>query len=118
MEASMPSFEDLDVWKRAVEFSSALYKGLTGVRDYSFRDQLTSSGLSVPSNIAEGMERETITEKVRFLTIARSSCGEARTQIYVGINAGYINPDIGKQWIRESRELSAMLVGLSRSFRL
>ena len=111
----MPSFEDLDVWQRAVEFSSALYKGLGSVRDYSFRDQLTRAGLSVPSNIAEGMERETVTEKVRYLTIARSSCGEARTQIYVGINAGYIDPSLGKRWIKDSREISAMLVGLSRS---
>ena len=111
----MPSFEDLDVWKRAVEFSSALYKGLASIRDYSFRDQLTRAGLSVPSNIAEGMERDSVTEKVRYLTIARSSCGEARTQICVGMNIGYINPEVGKRWIKDSCEISAMLVGLSRS---
>jgi four helix bundle protein len=111
----MPSFEDLDVWKKAVEFSSTLYRGLAGLNDYGFKDQLTRAGLSVPSNIAEGMERGSAAEKVRYLTIARSSCGEARTQIHVGINVGYIDPDVGKRWIEDSREISAMLVGLSRS---
>ncbi len=111
----MASFEDLEVWKKAVEFSSALYRGLRNLKDYGFKDQLTRAGLSVPSNIAEGMERESPADKVRYLTIARSSCGEARTQIYVGINIGYIQPDTGKRWIHDSHEISAMLVGLSRS---
>ena len=62
----MASFEDLEVWKRAVEFSSALYKGLQNLKDYGFKDQLTRAGLSVPSNIAEGMERESPTDKVPF----------------------------------------------------
>jgi four helix bundle protein len=113
--AGMPSFEDLEVWKRAVRLSGALYKGLNALRDYGFKDQLTRAGLSVASNIAEGMERDSKADKVRHLTIARSSCGEARTQIFVGIDVGYIDREIGKSWIKESREISAMLVGLSRS---
>ena len=50
-------FEDLDVWKRAAKFSAALYRELSDLKDYSFKDQITRSGLSVPSNIAEGFER-------------------------------------------------------------
>jgi len=113
----MGSFEDLDVWKRAVALSADLYKGLRDIRDYGFRDQLTRAGLSVASNIAEGMERDSKAEKARHLTIARSSCGEVRTQVYIGIDIGYIDGEIGQRWIKESREISAMLVGLQRTLK-
>ena len=107
-------FEDLEVWKRAVRLSADLYKGLRDLRDYGFKDQLTRAGLSIASNIAEGMERESIADKARYLTIARGSCGEVRTQVIIGIDIGYIDQDIGQRWIDESREISAMLVGLQR----
>jgi len=109
--------ENLEVWKRAVALSAALYKELRDLRDYGFKDQLTKAGLSVASNIAEGMERDSRAEQVRFLTIARSSCGEARTQIHVGMEVGYIEGDTGGRWIKESQEISAMLVGLQRKLK-
>ena len=100
----MGSFEDLDVWKRAVALSADLYKGLRDIRDYGFRDQLTRAGLSVASNIAEGMERDSNAERARYLTIARSSCGEVRTQVYIGIDIGYIDGEIGRRWVKESQK--------------
>ena len=50
-------FEDLDVWKRAMKLSTNIYKELKNLKDYGFKDQITRSGLSIPSNIAEGFER-------------------------------------------------------------
>jgi four helix bundle protein len=114
----MGSFEDLEVWKRAVALSAELYKVLQDLRDYGFKDQLTRAGLSIASNIAEGMERESNADKARYLTIARGSCGEVRTQVYIGIDIGYIEGETGQRWINESREISAMLVGLSRSIKV
>jgi len=108
-------FEDLEVWKRATALSAALYKELAGVRDYGFRDQITRAGLSVPSNIAEGIEHESANERLRFLGYAKASCGELRTQVHIGIEIGYIGKDAGTRWIQETQELSAMLVGLMRS---
>jgi four helix bundle protein len=113
----MSSFECLEVWKRAVALSADLYRRLKDLRDYGFKDQITCAGLSIASNIAEGMERDSKAEQVRYLTIARSSSGEVRTQAYVGIEVGYIHPEIGLRWIEETREISAMLIGLSRSIR-
>ena len=115
-KALMP-FEDLEVWKRAVRLSADMYKGLRDLRDYGFKDQITRAGLSVASNIAEGMERESNADKARYLTIARGSCGEVRTQVYIGIDVGYIDKDMGQRWIDESREISAMLVGLQRTLK-
>jgi len=109
------SFEDLDVWKRSARLSAGVYKELSSLKDYGFRDQITRAGLSIPSNIAEGMERSSDKEKGRFLDIAKASCAELRTQIYIGIDIEYIDAKIGKLWIKETKEISAMLVGLIRS---
>jgi four helix bundle protein len=108
-------FEDLEVWKRSARLSVELYKELRELRDYGFRDQITRSGLSVPSNIAEGIERSSDNEVIRFATIARGSCGELRAQIYIGMEIGYIKSEIGKAWLQETRELSAMLGGLIKA---
>jgi len=66
----MSTFEDLDVWKRSARLSSQIYKELKTLNDFGFKDQITRSGLSVPSNIAEGMEIASSKEKCRFLDIA------------------------------------------------
>ena len=108
----MASFEDLEVWKRAVKLSVEIYNELRELKDYGFKDQITRAGLSVPSNIAEGIERETKTEKRRHLTIAKGSCGEVRTQTIIGIEVGFIDRKTGERWIQETREISAMLVSL------
>ena len=87
------SFEDLEVWKRSAPLSATLYRQTKDLRDFGFRDQLTRSGLSIPSNIAEGYERDSDAEIARFLTIAKGSAGELWTQIWIGIEAGYLQKD-------------------------
>ena len=108
-------FEDLKVWKRSAHLSATIYKELRQLKDYGFKDQITRAGLSIPSNIAEGMERTSSKEKIRFLDIAKGSCAELRTQTYIGIEIGYIDNKIGQAWIQETKEISAMLVGLMKA---
>jgi four helix bundle protein len=108
-------FEDLEVWKRAVNLSAEIYNELRSLKDFGFKDQITRSGLSIPSNIAEGMERKADKEKLNFLSYAKGSCGELRTQVHIGLKIGYVKQDAGCKWLEETKEISAMLVGLSRS---
>lgn len=110
-------FEDMEIWKRSARLSAELYKSFADCRDYGFRDQITRSGLSVPSNIAEGSERGSKKDFIRFLQYAKGSCGELRTQIYIGIDIGYIEKSQGNTWIKETRELSAMLVSFTSSIK-
>ena len=84
----MGSFEDLEVWKRSCRLCVEIYKTLEACKEFGFRDQATRSALSIPSNIAEGYERNTPKEYTRFLKIAKGSCGELRTQLYIGIELG------------------------------
>lgn len=108
----MDAFEKLEVWQRSCRLAVAVYKMLNGCRDYGFRDQASRSGLSVPSNIAEGYERNSRNEYVRFLKIAKGSCGELRTQLYIGSKAGLIDGEVASELINESIEVARMLQGL------
>lgn len=78
------SFEELEVWKKALEMSKLIY-GLTEVekfkKDYSLTDQIRRAAVSVLSNIAEGFERGSNIEFIQFLYIAKGYCGEVRAQL-------------------------------------
>lgn len=113
----MAGFEDLEVWKRAVELSAEIYLRTLELRDFGFRDQITRAGLSIPSNIAEGIERSTVADQCKFLDYARASCGEVRTQTIVGVKVGFIPVDIGDNWCQKTKELAAMINGLIRTIR-
>lgn len=84
-------------------------------RDYGFRDQITRSAVSVPSNIAEGAERNSRPEFRQFVGYARGSAGELRTQLMIGGDLGYFSPAQTESLVSECREISRMLFGLMRS---
>lgn len=108
----MDAFEQLEVWKRSCRLCAELYRALDGCPSYGFRDQATRAALSIPSNIAEGYERNSTREFVRFLGIAKGSSGELRTQLYIGIEAGFLDKEAGMVYVREVIEITKMLQGL------
>jgi len=105
-------FEDLEVWKRSARLSAELYQVTKDMRDWGFRDQLTRAGLSISSNIAEGYERESNLECIRFLSFAKGSCGEARSQLYIGKKIQYLESEAASAWIKETETISKMLGSL------
>ena len=107
----------MDVWKKSAALSAEIYLHLANLRDFGFKDQLTRSGLSIPSNIAEGLERISDQEKIRFLDIARASLAEAITQIYIGMKINYVDKSKGKEWINELESIGKMLSALINSIR-
>lgn len=113
----MMKFVNMEVWKRSRLLAIEVYKEVADLRDYGFKDQVTRSALSVPSNIAEGLERSSNPDKSRFIEYAKSSVGELRTQIDIGIEIGYISENIGNLWIKECCELSLMLNSLIRKLK-
>ena len=107
--------EKLDVWKRSCRLSVEIYNYFRESKDYGFKDQITRSSLSIGSNIAEGMEKESNKEKMRFIEIAKGSCAELMTQIYIGIEIKYIEKELGFKWIKELNEILKMLTGLKKN---
>lgn len=109
------SYEDLDAWKRACRLSCEIYTVLSRCRDFGFRDQITRSGLSIPSNIAEGFERGSQKERRQFLYYAKGSLAELKTQVYIGQRIGYIHIDRASSWRQELDDIQKMLGGLIKS---
>ena len=109
------SFEDLTVWKRSAALSADVYKTLRNLKDYGFKDQITRSALSISSNIAEGLERKSKKETINFLSYSKGSCGEFRSQTYIGIEIDYIPKEVGRRWIQESKEISSMIASFNKS---
>lgn len=105
-------FEDLEVWQRACRLCVDIYKELGTCRDVSFKDQVTRSALSIPSNIAEGYERGSNKDAIKFFYYARGSAGELRTQIYIGIKIGYFQKQTGITLKEEAEQISKMLSAL------
>jgi four helix bundle protein len=106
--------ETLKVWKTSARLSADVYKFFSDCKDYGFKDQITRSCLSIPSNIAEGMEKESVNEKARFIEIAKGSAAEFITQVYIGMDINYIEKQVGKEWIEKSNHILAMLFNLKK----
>ena len=107
--------EKLDVWKKSARLSADVYKAFSTCRDFGFKDQITRASLSIPSNIAEGMEKSSLKDQVRFLDIAKGSVAEFATQTYIAMDIGYVEKNVGKEWIQSADTLLAMLTKLQQS---
>ena len=108
-------FEDLEIWKEARRLTQRIYqltKTDNFAKDFALRDQIRRAAVSIMSNIAEGFERGGNPEFIQFLYVAKASCGEVRSQIYVALDQGYITkPDSGESIIA-FRRLSGMIGNL------
>ena len=111
------SFEDLEVWKRACRIAVRVYEILKDCRDFALRDQMTRSAVSIASNIAEGAERNSPAEYIRFLHIAKGSAAELRTQLYIAQRIGLVDQTTQTELTDELKQISAMLQGLIRSLK-
>jgi len=119
--SEVESFEDLEVWKRGCQLAVEVHVALAESKDFALRGQMERSVLSIPSNIAEGAERESTAEFINFLRYSKGSCGELRTQLYVAerVRRRVGAPPIegSKAMISETRELSRMIRGLITSLK-
>ncbi|MPR33530.1 four helix bundle protein [Salmonirosea aquatica] len=111
-EKHYQTFEDLLVWEEGMQLCVQVYALLKDCRDYSFRDQIQRSAVSVPSNIAEGFERQTDKEFVQFLFIAKGSCAELRTQLYLAGELNFIEKKQSVVYVEKTKKLSSMLQNL------
>ena len=93
----MKNFEELGVWKQGCQLAVDLYRVTEKepfAKDFGLRDQIRRSAVSIPSNISEGKERETVKELVRYLYISKGSAGGLKTQLYIAQQIGYLDADV------------------------
>lgn len=117
---SVVRFENLACWQEATSLAVEIYTvskdGEFG-RDFGFRDQLRRAAVSIASNIAEGKERETLAEFIRYLYIAKGSAGELNTQLQIAKEIGYLNQDRFKDLKERVEKLSAMIGALIKTLK-
>ena len=107
--ATIQQFEDIEAWKIARRLTRKVYavsKRGAFAKDFALHDQIRRASISVTSNIAEGFERGGTKEFVNFLSIAKGSAGEVRSQLYVAFDEDYID-------LRTFEELRALTIELA-----
>lgn len=117
---AVSKFEDLVCWQEAKSLAVEIYEvsknGDFG-QDFGFRDQLRRAAVSIASNIAEGKERETIPEFIRYLYIAKGSAGELKTQLMIAQEIGYLNQGCAEDLKQRVEKVSAMLGAFIRTLK-
>jgi four helix bundle protein len=105
-------FRELKVWHKARELAVYIYK-LTNSdvfkKDFGLKDQIRRASVSVASNIAEGDERDTNKDSVRFLYIAKGSLAELLTQVIIAKDINYISEDEIRHISEECDKIGRML---------
>jgi four helix bundle protein len=106
-------FEDLIAWQKARWLTRDIYLlSHPFSRDFALCTQLRKSALSVPSNIAEGFERRRPNEFRQFLSVAKASCGELRSQLYTAYDVKYIDEPMLLAKLKQAEEVAKVIVGL------
>jgi four helix bundle protein len=116
--AGIDRFEDLIAWQKARELTKSIYlvtKREDFARDFGLSGQIQRASVSIMSNIAEGFERGSNPDLHRFLFIAKASCAEVRSQLYVALDIGYINPDEFGRLQKQAQEVARLVGGLRAS---
>lgn len=106
------SCENLEVWKRACTLAVDVCRTSGSIRIFALRNQLQRAAISVPSNIAEGADRDSNPDFVRFLRIAKGSIAEMRTQLRIARDLEQLEDPDFQRLDGEARQIGAMLKGL------
>jgi len=108
-------FEDLIAWQKARELTREIYaitRQGAFAKDFGLSGQIQRACVSIMSNIAEGFERGGSGEFHHFVSIAKASCAEVRSQLYVALDVGYLNPELFTTLCTKAEELGRIIGGL------
>src|SRR5215831_8974107 len=119
MAQTIKRFEDLIAWQKARVLTARIYKvtakGLVA-RDFGLKDQIRRAAVSVMSNIAEGFERGRPTEFHQFLSVAKGSCAELRSQRFVALDASYIAKPDFNSLMSDAEEVGRIVGGCEQAW--
>jgi len=110
-------FEDIIAWKKSQDFAVEIYLSFKDVKDYSLKDQLFRSVISISNNIAEGFDRNSDLDFNRFLMISKSSCNETKSMLYLAARLGLISQEKKDLLLSQAEEIQKIITGLSKSLK-
>jgi len=116
--AGIRRFEDIVAWQRARSLTKCIYEISQNGRfakDFGLRDQIQRAAVSIMSNITEGFERNRNREFHQYLSMAKASCAEVRSLLYVSLDAGYLSDDQFAIVLSAGEETARIIGGLRAS---
>jgi four helix bundle protein len=118
MSGRIERFEDFVAWQKARALTAAIYAATSEgqfAKDFGLKDQIRRAAVSIMSNIAEGFERGRSSEFHQFLSIAKASCAEVLSQLYVTLDAGYLSEETFDKLTSMAIEVGYIIGGLRKS---
>lgn len=112
------NFEDIIAWQKARQLTNEIYAIFKSSRDFGFRDQIERASVSIMNNIAEGFERRSQKDFLRFLVIAKASCGEVRSLLYLAEDLRYLEQEKAKTLRNFTIDISKLLAKFISSLSL
>lgn len=110
-------FEDIIAWQKSQELAVEIYAIFTISKDFGFKDQICRASVSISNNIAEGFDRSSDVEFVRFLFYALGSCSEVKSMLYLAVKLKYLTEEKTNILIASTIEISKIITGLIKSLR-
>ncbi len=108
-------YQNLKVWEKATQLVLDVY-ALTSTFPkeelYGLSSQVRRAAVSIPSNIAEGSERKSDKDFIRFLRMASASLAEVETQLYIALKLNYLDDSAYSELLKASAEIGKMIHGL------
>ena len=118
MPSKIEKFEDFIAWQKARKLTRQIYNATNlpaFSRDFGLKDQIRRAAVSIMSNIAEGFERRRPSEFHQFLSIAKGSCAELRSQLYIALDVEYIPQTRFRELMSIAEEVGQVVGGLRLS---
>jgi four helix bundle protein len=108
-------FEEILAWQKAQDLAVLIYKEFSNVIDFGYKNQIQNAVVSISNNIAEGFDRMSDREFVRFLYISLGSCSEVKSMLYFGNRLSYLDESSSKMLIERANEVARIIRGLIKS---
>lgn len=115
---SVQRFEDLIAWQKSRVLAGDVYRAVAQgpvARDFGLKDQMQRAAVSIMANIAEGFERRSPADFARFLTIAKASCAELKSHLFLAMDVGYIDAELFRKLQNQAEEVNRIIGGLRTS---
>ena len=110
-------FEDVIAWQKSQELAVKIYRAFKDLKDFGFKDQICRAAVSISNNIAEGFDRSSKADFVRFLYISLSSCSEVKSMLYLAEKLHHLPESEAERLRVESAEISRIITGLIKSLK-
>lgn len=112
---SITKFEHLIAWQKAQDLAVAIYNNFNSIKDFSFKDQIQRAVISISNNIAEGFDRGSKKEFIRFLYISIASGSEVKSMLYLAPRLNLLSPEKSSILIKDCEEVCRIINGLKKS---